>query len=50
MSKKEELIKAINEYFDDPMRGGSGGCNDHHDFQGHVIKIVDNIIPDSYGK
>ena len=29
MTKKEELIRAVNEYFEDPKRGGSGGCNDY---------------------
>lgn len=44
MTKKEKLIKKVSEYFDDPERGGAGGCNEFHDLKGHVIKIIESVF------
>ena len=44
MIKKEELIKEVSEYFDDGDRGGRGGCNDHHDFKGSIIEIIESVF------
>ena len=44
MTKKEKLIKKVSEYFDDPERGGAGGCNEFHDFKGVIIEIIESVF------